>query len=344
LIALLSLCSAQTYIGYYQWTWNPPGNSPSGTNIGIAFNGWSNPGSAVGDSAPVIGGLLGTKYIALGGGNTDGYWTVAQINAVNNAIAANTFSGYAGLCYDIEEGDSGLANAFEQSFAIAKGAGLKVLVTISHSGPYGIPDAITVMNNIFASTNVDFVSPQLYASGTETTNDYTTSGGGGAVPWSSWENAQAGILLSITTSTLWNCGNTYFTTTLGFPTSKVQGYIVWNNDSPSGISDSCTGGSGGTSLTTRCGSDWSNANGRCGGACQIDSDCTNDGGHCYASLSPITGCNAAIEETSAITLNHMGMTPTVIGLSVALVVIALALIVVSVFLYKKSVVRRAEIA
>jgi len=61
-------------------------------------------------------------------------------------------------------------------------------------------------------------------------------------------------------------------------------------------------------------------------------------------LSAISGCsNSVVGETSATTLNNMGMSPTVIGLSAALVVLGLALIVVSVFLYKQSVVRRAEI-
>jgi len=340
----LSLCSAQTYIGYYRQTWATPSNTlPPGMNIGIAFNGWVDPTTAVQQSSPVFSSLP-NPYISLGGGNDDGSWSVQSIADVNNAIAAGTFSGYAGLCYDIEQGATGLADLFEQSFAKAKGAGFKVLVTTSHSGPYGIGDAVTVMDQIFASSNVDYVSPQLYTSGTETTNDYTTSG---SVPWSSWQNSKANILLSIPQATLWGCGNTYFTTTLGFPPAKIQGYIVWNNADPIG-SSSCGGGSASSASsprTTRCGSSWSDANGRCGTLCAANADCSNDGGLCYASLSAISGCsNSVVEETSATTLNNMGMSPTVIGLSAALVVLGLALIVVSVFLYKQSVVRRAEIA
>jgi hypothetical protein len=333
-IALLSLSSAQTYKGYYQWTWRG-NNAPAGTNIGIAFNGWITPTSAVGDSNNVKSGLPSTKYLALGGGNSNGRWTASQLTAVNNAINAGTFSGYAGLCYDIEEGDTGLASSFEKSFQTAKSKGFKVLVTISHSGPYGISDASTVMNQIFASTYVDFVSPQLYTTGTETGNDYQTSGG---TSWAAWKNSKAPILLSITQSSLWSSANSYFTTTLGFPATKIQGYIVWNNDNPIG-----TGGTGGTPLTQRCGIDWTNANGKCGAGCPRgqDSDCPA-GQHCYASLAAISGCNAAVAETSATTLSDMGMSPAIIGLSVAIVVIGLALIIVSVLLYKKSVVREEE--
>jgi hypothetical protein len=336
LIALLALCSAQTYKGYYQQTWKATGKQPSGTNIGIAFSGWANPNNAVSDSNGVKGALPNTKYIALGGGNANGRWTSALLSSVNSAINAGSFSGYAGLCYDIEEGDSGLANAFETSFSTAKANGLKVIVTISHAGPYGVSDATAVMNKVLASTNVDFVTPQLYTSGSETSLDYSVGASG--FPWSSWKSAKAKILLSIPQSSQWSCGYKWFMDQ-GFSSSNVVGYIVWNNDDPVGSSPSCSSTSGGTPRKTRCGTDWNNANGKCGTSCSSDAQCGSE--HCYADLATISGCNnAAVEETSAMTdTNNMGMSPTVIGLSAALIVVGLALIIVSVFLYKKSVER-----
>jgi hypothetical protein len=56
----------------------------------------------------------------------------------------------------VEEGDTGLARVFAGSFAAAKAAGFKVLVTAGHSAPHGIN-----------------ISPQLHITGQEPENDFT---------------------------------------------------------------------------------------------------------------------------------------------------------------------------
>ena len=86
-------------------------------------------------------------------------------------------AGYVGICYDIEEGEAGLASGFAKSFATAKAAGLNVLVTTSHQAPYGVSDGANVMRAIFASPDVDYVSPKLYTTGEETANDFALNRG-----------------------------------------------------------------------------------------------------------------------------------------------------------------------
>ena len=51
-----------------------------------------------------------------------------------------------------------------------------MLVTISHSQPYGVSDAAILMKGILADPNVDYLSPQLYTTGAEATKDYTNVG------------------------------------------------------------------------------------------------------------------------------------------------------------------------
>ena len=100
---------------------------------GIAFSGWTDPAKAVADSAKVVASLPGTKWISLGGGNANGAFpSVASVSAITSAINAGTFAGYSGIVFDIEEGTSGLASAFAQSFAAAKSKGFKVSST--HGG------------------------------------------------------------------------------------------------------------------------------------------------------------------------------------------------------------------
>jgi hypothetical protein len=203
--------------GYYDWTWAPRA-APAGTNLGVAFGGWASATNALTDAAGILPSLVGAKYLDIGGGNTNGRWTLASITELNSKLSTIKTTGYVGVCYDIEEGDSGLASALTSSFALAKAAGLKVLVTISHSAPYGISDADMVMAAVASSADVDYLSPQLYTSGAETANDYTGT-------WTLFKTAKAAIVVSIASPGLYSSAQTYFSQQQGI---TLSGFIAWS--------------------------------------------------------------------------------------------------------------------
>jgi len=220
-LAFICQCNAQA-IGFYWWTWSSNPTPPAGTNMGIAFSGWADPNEAVSDSAACKNKLPGVKYIDIGGGNANGAWSSSQLNSVINAINNNSFSGYGGICFDVEEGQAGLSSAFESAFKAAKAHGYQVLVTISHSAPYGFSDASTLMSNFFASTNIDYISPQLYTSGNEKQNDYSTDGG---VSWNAYQKSRAKIAPSIVQASYYPSAQQYF----AGQGVTLSGYIQWAN-------------------------------------------------------------------------------------------------------------------
>jgi len=191
-------------------------------NLGIAFSGWTNPTSALRDSAPIVPGLPGKKYLSLGGGNHNGYWTANDLTVAKAACQNGDFTraGYAGIAWDIEEGDAGLSGPFAQAFIACRAAGLKNLVTISHSAPYGVPDAAILMAGFFPDPNIDYISPQMYTTGYETTNDWALTAG---VQWQEYAKSKAIVIPSIVTGTLYDeCERTF----AAFGVT-IQGYIQW---------------------------------------------------------------------------------------------------------------------
>ena len=208
-------------IGFWWWTWSDTVNPPAGTNLSIAFSGWADPAKALQDSAAIRNSLQGSKYIALGGGNSNGAWTESALTAITSAINAGDFTGYDGIAYDVEEGEAGLETAFQQSFAAAKAKGYKVLVTVSHSAPYGISDASTLMQSFFDDSNIDILSPQLYTTGQESSNDYSTSGG---VSWSQYAAAKAAVAPSIVNASMYEDAKAYFDT----QGVNANGFIQWS--------------------------------------------------------------------------------------------------------------------
>jgi hypothetical protein len=162
--------------------------------MGIAFSGWADPVSALQDSSSVFSSLAGEKYISFGGGNANGIMTAAVLQSITDAIMGGLLNAYSGIAYDVEEGDTGLASAFAETFPAAEAAGFKVLVTVSHSAPYGIDDAAQLMDSFFTNGNIDFISPQLYTSGQESENDYAQAG---SVSWDRYASSQAAIVPSI---------------------------------------------------------------------------------------------------------------------------------------------------
>ncbi len=179
---------------------------PAGTNIGVAFSGWSNINSALSESNAIVAKLPTKKYLSFGGGNHNGFISSATLQSLNTAILAGRLASYGGICYDVEEGDSGLATAFAQSFAIAKTAGLSVFVTISHSAPYAVPDKVALMASFFANGDIDIISPQLYTSGYELANDYTFAG----VLWTDYQKSKAAVVVSIVKGSFYPDAQAYF--------------------------------------------------------------------------------------------------------------------------------------
>ena len=129
----ISLAPTSTiqYVGIYDWTWTQ-GSAviPPNTNLAVAFSGWADPTNAMSESSAIFSKLVGSKYISLGGGASTGHITSQVLQSWNTLMQNGALSQYNGICYDIEEGDSGLAAAFAASFAIAKANNFKVLVLI----------------------------------------------------------------------------------------------------------------------------------------------------------------------------------------------------------------------
>jgi hypothetical protein len=295
---ILALLASSTYSqsvqGIWYWTWSSSA-SVSGKTLSVAFSGWVDADQALSDSSSIYPKLVGQKYLSIGGGNGNGHFTAASLSKVSTYCGNGKFNGYQGIAFDIEEGDSGLSSAFANAFSACKSAGFKVLITTSHSAPYGIGDASTLMQSFFQNANnIDYMSPQLYSSGTEGSNDYTTGSG---VTWAQYKPFSGKLIPSVVAASYYWDSQSYFGN-LGITT---VGYVQWSQTAasnpsvppvtppPSNPSNPPSNPpSSGTGSAIRCGSDWSTANTACGRSCTTDADCTN-GNRCYASLD-MTPC------------------------------------------------------
>ncbi len=206
-------------IGYWDWTWHDKPAS-AGTTIGLAFSGWTDVATALAQSKRVYNRLAGDKYICLGGGGKSGRFDATSLQAVTTAINQGQFAAYQGIAYDVESGATGLATEFQASFAAAQAKGLKVLVTVSHSAPFGIHDAATLMHSFFADGNINFLSPQLYTTGKETANDYTFAN----IAWKDYATSKAAILPSIVHPNYYADAVTFFQR----QGVTLKGYVRWN--------------------------------------------------------------------------------------------------------------------
>ena len=206
-------------MGYWDWTWKQ-GHAPSNASLSIAFSGWTNTEQALSQSDTIFNNLVGTKYISFGGGNGNGAFDNASLTKITDAINQGKFDSYDGIAYDVEEGASKLANDFQASFKAAKAKGFKVLVTVSHSAPYGITDASTLMDSFFEDENIDILSPQLYTTGEEAENDYDISQG---VTWSRYANCKVAVVPSLVSSTYYPDAQAYFAQ----QGVTLKGYIQW---------------------------------------------------------------------------------------------------------------------
>ena len=215
------------FIGFWWWTWSPASTSaPLATTASIAFSGYADPSTAISASTALKSSLSGIKFISFGGGiASSGSFTSSTLSKITTAISNGALAGYSGICYDIEEGDAGLQSAFSLSFATAKSNGLKVLVTVSHSQPYAVTDAASLMLALLADNNIDYISPQLYTTGYESANDYTAVG----TTWSQYASSKAKVVPSIVSSCLFPSAQAYFKT-YGV---TLSGYIQWSQTTPS---------------------------------------------------------------------------------------------------------------
>ena len=215
-------CQEPQIIGFYRQSWTKPTAPPLGINLGVCFSGWIKIKDVLTNCARVKAELPpGNKFLSFGGGQTNGRWSTIALSNLDSGVKNKQLAGWDGIVYDIEEGDSGLALDFSSSFANAKANGLSVLVTISHSQPYGIPDAASLMDSFFSDSNIDYISPQLYTSGKESSNDYTALG----TMWKAYALAKAKIVPSVVLGSR------------DFPTAKTQfsqfgvqisGFIQWS--------------------------------------------------------------------------------------------------------------------
>lgn len=207
--------------GFYWWTWSMNVKPPSGINMGVCFSGYVTVSDALRDCASIVNQLPGAKYLSLGGGNAAGIFTRAALTQIDADINSQALKGWQGVVYDIEEGDAGLAAAFKASFANSKRNGLSVLVTTSHSRPYGITDGSQLMTGFFADSNIDYISPQLYTSGQEAANDFTAIG----TSWQEYATSKAKIVPSVILGSRdFSTARSYFSTNFGV---NIAGYVQW---------------------------------------------------------------------------------------------------------------------
>jgi len=216
-------------LGYWDWTWEVSG-APSGATFGVAFNGWADPSQALSDSEDVYSSLVGDKYISIGGGNNNGRFTRSKLQALVTSINSGNFEKYDGIALDVEECDSGLETEFTQALAAAKAKGMKTMVTISHSAPYGCDDAKQLMQLFFADGNTDYLSPQMYTSGEEQTPDFdeTTDAG---VSFDEYTKSRAAIIPSIVDETHYAAVKDFFQA----KGVSCVGYVQWAHAHASAI-------------------------------------------------------------------------------------------------------------
>jgi len=219
--------SNRMMVGYYEWTWSSSSSTMpplANATVAVAFSGWANVQKALQASKPILPSLQqgGAAYISIGGGNANGRWTSKVISQLNRAITKGNLKSYTGIVYDVEEGDSGLSHDFAKSFATAKQHGLHVIVTVSHSAPYGIADASALMTSFFGNKHhIDAISPQLYSSGKESANQYSTSHN---VSWSQYQTSHAPIVPSIVQASYYPDAQAYFLNNNGI---TLGGFIQW---------------------------------------------------------------------------------------------------------------------
>ena len=211
-----------TVVGYFSFSWTPVGTGPSGADFGVAFSGWDTVGAAL-QAGPAAYTLSGTKYLSVGGGNGHGVLSTQMLRDFASSTPAIMNAGFGGVCFDVERShhESEMIPAMQVAFSSCKAAGLRVMVTTSHSAPvrYDTPPG-AVVDSWVANPDIDILSPQLYTSGKETSPEFDTSGG---VAWSRWSGARAVILPSLVDGSHYAAAVAFFSS----QGISVGGYVQW---------------------------------------------------------------------------------------------------------------------
>jgi hypothetical protein len=159
--------------GYWLWNWGGGKgsfNPASYCDIGILFGG-EIPKNAIDINITKAKSLTNArlKFLNLGGGGESGIWKITDFDYINKNLKNIYNYGWDGVCFDVEvcTPNVSFVNAFADCFAKCHSAGLKVLITISHTNPYacqtGKGQGMDLVNAWIKDTNIDFISPQLYS-------------------------------------------------------------------------------------------------------------------------------------------------------------------------------------
>lgn len=148
--------------------------------------------------------LQGTKYFSIGGGNQNGVLTAANVQAFINDLSKVHDAGFRGIIWDIEKvrgPSSSMNTVFANAFAAVKSAGLENGITVSHTAPYDTDtaqDATDFVTRFLQDTNVDFISPQLYTSGFESSPDFAATGNcaSAGCGWEMYRSMRSGMKLA----------------------------------------------------------------------------------------------------------------------------------------------------
>lgn len=214
-------------LGFYQLSWGEPQPAPTACDFTVAFSGWPDIPTALENSATIFPGMTGKKFLSLGGGAETGRFTANNLQANLQAIGAGAVDEYDGVCFDIEVCDAGLESTFEQCFALLKGRGKGVFVTVSHSAPYEASDAATLMTALLASHNIDTLSPQMYTTGSENAPVLDPNW---ALPWSAWADAVPAIAPSVAFESHYPAVVSFMLTVN--PNMNIVGCCIWNTKAP----------------------------------------------------------------------------------------------------------------
>ena len=183
----------------------------------------------------------GAQYLSLGGGRSEAAFTPEALSGLvegSKDIEAIKDAGFAGVCFDVEEAHGSaedLISAFERSFIALKQAGLRVMVTTSHSAPYETDSdetRVALVDSWVRSDNIDYISPQLYSDGQETKPEYEAEDFNRNVDYKRYRNSKAKFVPSIASADQIDAVKAYFQ----LKGITVAGYVQWKQESEGGDS------------------------------------------------------------------------------------------------------------
>ena len=300
-----------TYLtGYWMWTWGGEGggNPPSICDIGIRFGG-EVPKTAIDNNINMASSLTSReKFLNLGGGLESGIWQLTDFDYINSKLSNIKSKGWTGVCFDIEVCPPSISfvNAFADCFAKCKAAGLKVLVTMSHTVPYGcntgIPISYCGKSQTDAQTNCGTQKAVKCSSGSsvgcekgENCYDGITCLGGGAGQGMDLVNAWIkDPNIDYLSPQLYTEGHTLEPTDLSMFSTAIAKIVPsipydtdWNNIQNLGIVPAGYLAWLRTKvpIVNYCGTSWANANTNCASA----ANCVSSNNECPSGQSCYTG-------------------------------------------------------